>query len=231
MRKVDSVLEPILEAVSLEGKQVIDVGCGTGEVARALSEHGARVIGIDRPEMLARARIDDGPRTVRFLEGGAQRLPVTSQSATVVLFLASLHHVGSAQMTEALSEAYRVLSPGGQALFIEPLVECSYYMITRLAEDETEARQQAHQAIKRAGAVGFRHESEDFFYLERSFKDFRDLLEVHWEESEQRKFEILDHAEEIARKLADGAACALDDYRFQSACRLDLLRKPGDESG
>lgn len=230
MREVESVLEPIIDAVSLDGKDVIDVGCGTGDVARALSERGARVIGIDRPEMLSKVRIDERTNAVRFLGGGAERIPVADSSAALVLFLASLHHVPSAKMPDAVREAYRVLGPGGQALFIEPLVECSYYLITRLAEEETEARRLAHEAIENAGTVGFRQENEDFFYMERSFEDFRDLLELHWEESEQKKLETLARAEAIARTLAAGAGCMLDDYRFRSACRLNLLRKPEDES-
>ena len=72
MRRVESVLEPIVEAVSLEGKSVVDVGCGSGEVARALSEHGARVIGVDRPGMLARARAGEETRGARFVEGSAE---------------------------------------------------------------------------------------------------------------------------------------------------------------
>jgi ubiquinone/menaquinone biosynthesis C-methylase UbiE len=229
VREVKSVLEPIFEVVSLEGKNVIDVGCGTGDVARALSEHGARVIGVDRPEMLAKARIDESSSLVHFLDGGAQRLPVASGSAELVLFLASLHHVPPAKIPEAVGEAHRVLCPGGQALFIEPLVECSYYLITRLAEEETEARRHAHEAIRNAGTVGFRQESEDFFFIKRSFEDFRYLLDLHWEESEELKRETLARAEAIAHTLAAGASCTIDQYRFQSACRLNLLRKPANE--
>ena len=229
MRKVESVLEPIIESVSLEGKSVVDVGCGDGDVARALSEHGARVIGVDRPEKLAKARVGEEMRGVRFVEGRAERLPVGDASADLVLFLASFHHVPPIEVQNALSEAFRVLSPGGAALFIEPLVECSYYLITRLVEDETDARQGAQEAIANAVTAGFEAESEDFFFIERSFGDYRDLLDVHWEESEQLKAQVLARAEVIAQKLAAGAGCALDEYRFQSACRLNLLRKPDDE--
>ena len=141
--------------------------------------------------------------------------------------LGPLYHLTEpADRHQALREAHRVLGPGGQALFIEPLVECSYYLITRLAEEDTEARRLAHEAIENAGTVGFRHENEDFFCIERSFEDFRSLLELHWEESEQKKSETLARAEAIARTLAAGTGCTLDDYRFRSACRLNLLRKP-----
>jgi ubiquinone/menaquinone biosynthesis C-methylase UbiE len=226
MRRVESVLEPILDAVGVRGQTVVDIGCGTGEIARALGEQGARVIGVDRPEVLSKVEDAEGAARVEFLEGGAEELPVDDASADLVLFLASLHHVPAPQIPKAVGEAYRVLKPGGHSLFIEPIVECSYYLITRLAEEETEARRLAHEAIAAAGRTGFEEEKEDFFFLERSLDDFRRLLELFPPEDEQRKRAILARAEETARKLAEGSGCALADYRFRSACRLNLLRKP-----
>ena len=226
MRKVETVLETILDMVAVGGKAVIDVGCGTGEVARALAERGARVIGVDGSEMLPKIEDDEGTARVEFLEGGAEQLPVDDASADLVLFLASLHHVPPPRIRRAVAEAYRVLKPGGRVLFIEPIVECSYYLITRLAEEETEARRLAHEAIADAGRAGFEEEKEDFFCLERSLDDFRRLLELFPPEDEREARIILARAEKIARKLAEGAGCAPADYRFQSACRLNLLRKP-----
>ena len=90
MRKVESVLEPILDAVGVNGKAVVDVGCGTGENARALGEQGARVIGVDRPEVLSKVEDSEGAARVEFLEGAAEELPIDDASADLVLFLASL---------------------------------------------------------------------------------------------------------------------------------------------
>jgi len=231
LRKIESVLEAVLDVVSVRGTTVIDVGCGTGEMARALGEQGARVIGVDRPEMLSKARIDEPMAQVRLLEGGAEDLPVADATADLVLFLASLHHVPASWMARAVDEACRVLRPGGRVLFIEPLVECSFYLITRLAEEETEARRNAHDAIADAGRTGLQQENEDFFFIERSLEDFRRLLDLFSAENEQEKLKILARAEKIARALSAGSGCALVDYRFQSACRLNLLRKPDDRSG
>lgn len=45
------------------GSAILDIGCGTGDDAAALAEHGARVIGIDvSPAMIARARAKHGSR-------------------------------------------------------------------------------------------------------------------------------------------------------------------------
>ena len=60
------------------GQRCLDVGCGTGEDARAMHEmSGAEVVGIDlRPRMAAEARSRSAGRPgVTFLVGDAARLP------------------------------------------------------------------------------------------------------------------------------------------------------------
>ncbi|PCC68405.1 Methyltransferase domain-containing protein [Nannocystis exedens] len=43
----------------LAGRRVLDLGCGPGDLARVLAEHGARVTGVDRdPRLIAEARAD-----------------------------------------------------------------------------------------------------------------------------------------------------------------------------
>jgi SAM-dependent methyltransferase len=77
LRPVDDNWREIYEALvregDLAGRRVLDVGCGTGNFAAALSER-ARVWGVDQsPEMLevARARAPE----VRFKQASADALP------------------------------------------------------------------------------------------------------------------------------------------------------------
>lgn len=225
MRKIESILDPILDVVDVRDKTVIDIGCGTGDVARWLAEQGATVIGVDQVDMIEKAKNAGEWDNVSFLEGGGENIPADDNHADIVLFLASLHHVPVDEMPKAFEETRRVLKPGGHALFIEPIIECSYYLITSLAEEETEIRQHAYLAIKEAVKKGFDKGKEDFFYIERSFEDYENLLNVFFPGDEHEKKEVLDKAFEITRRLADEAGCDPLDYRFQSACRLNLLTK------
>jgi ubiquinone/menaquinone biosynthesis C-methylase UbiE len=225
MRRIESILDPILNAVDVAGKTVIDVGCGTGDVARWLAEQGATVIGIDKKDMIEKAKNAGVLDSISFREGGGEKIPVENNFSDIVLFLASLHHVPVTEMPGAFEELQRVLKPGGYALFIEPIIECSYYLITSLAEEETEIRQHAYQAIKEAVKRGFDSEKEEFFYIERSFEDYENLLNVFFRGDESEKKAVLDKAFEITRRLADEAGCDPLEYRFQSACRVNLLRK------
>jgi len=60
----------------------------------------------------------------------------------------SFHHLPVAAMRPALTEAARVLAPGGRLVAVEPLPEGTFFELTRLADDETEVRAAAYAALK-----------------------------------------------------------------------------------
>jgi SAM-dependent methyltransferase len=91
---------------------VLEVGCGTGRLAAALAERGARVWGVDpSAEMLARARTLAG-RTVGFKQGRAEALPFKDGWFERVVLRLVVHLV---DRPRALAETARVLAPGGRA--------------------------------------------------------------------------------------------------------------------
>ena len=100
----------IVAAGDLDGRRTLDVGCGTGTLAAALADRGAKVWGVDAStEMLAQARAK-GSRA-RFKEGNAEALPFKDGWFERVVMRLSLQHV---DRSRALAEAARVLVPGGR---------------------------------------------------------------------------------------------------------------------
>jgi ArsR family transcriptional regulator len=98
-----------------------DLGCGTGHVASALALFVARVIAVDRSgEMLqaARRRLRDMPN-VEVKRGELEALPIADAELDAATLLLVLHHV--ADPAAALSEAARVLKPGGRLLIADML--------------------------------------------------------------------------------------------------------------
>jgi ubiquinone/menaquinone biosynthesis C-methylase UbiE len=88
------------------------VGCGTGRLALALSERGARVWGVDVSEqMLAQAHVAVGQR-VGLKLGRAEALPFKGGWFERVVLRLVVHLV---DRPRALPEIARVLSPGGRA--------------------------------------------------------------------------------------------------------------------
>lgn len=106
-----------LDADLPKGGTVVDVGCGTGTFALALTERrpDAQVVGVDGdPEILALAKTKPGAAQIEWRDGLAQELPVEAGSADVVTISLVLHHLLPADKRKALMEMKRILEPGGR---------------------------------------------------------------------------------------------------------------------
>jgi SAM-dependent methyltransferase len=96
--------------------RIADVGAGTGTfaIAIAAAAPAAEVIGVDGdPEILAIARAKRGAEAVEWKQGLANELPLAGQSCDRVVMSLLLHHLDADGKREALTEAHRVLRPGG----------------------------------------------------------------------------------------------------------------------
>ena len=225
MKCVATMGEALGEHLSFAGKVVVDVGCGTGDLVRWLAGLGARATGFDTPAMLEKAQSVPRAGDERYLPGGGEALPLPDGSADIVVWAASLHHVPGDRMRDAMAECARVLRPGGEAAYVEPVAAPgSYSEITTLTGDEAEARRLAYAAIREAPSFGLYPMVESFFYFARSFADYEHLLEAFVESVELRA-ECLAQARPITERLAAAAGVAFDDFRFRSICRLNLLRR------
>ncbi|MCF3934194.1 methyltransferase domain-containing protein [Acuticoccus sp. M5D2P5] len=106
---------PILSAAGdLAGKDVLDVCCGTGDLAIALGEGGATVSAVDfvlPMAAIARDKASDAAVSV----GDAESLAFADASFDVVTCAFGLWHM--TDPAKALAEARRVLKPGGLYIY------------------------------------------------------------------------------------------------------------------
>lgn len=101
-----------------EGQRVLEIGCGTGNLAVLVKRlrAGAEVVGLDPdPRALARAgrKAERAGLRVRFERGFAQELPYPDASFDRVLSAFMFHHLGPEEKRGTLREVRRVLKPGG----------------------------------------------------------------------------------------------------------------------
>jgi demethylmenaquinone methyltransferase/2-methoxy-6-polyprenyl-1,4-benzoquinol methylase len=95
------------------GTRVLDVACGTGDLALRAAATGAAVVGLDltRP-MIALAKHKPDAGRIGWLVGDMGALPVATASVGVVTTGYGLRNVPD--LPQALGEIHRVLCPGGQ---------------------------------------------------------------------------------------------------------------------
>jgi len=106
------------------GDTVLDVACGTGDLAMAFGDAGAaRVIGVDFTFNMLTVAVGKKTRDPRpeahlsYQAGDAMRLPVADQSVDVVSIAFGIRNV--ADPRKAIGEFYRVLRPGGRLIILE----------------------------------------------------------------------------------------------------------------
>lgn len=93
------------------GRDVLEVGCGTGLLLGRMGAFAATAVGVDlSPGMLAKAK----DRGLDVREGDATSLPFADQSFDVVCAFKVLAHVEDIE--RALAECARVVRPGGWVL-------------------------------------------------------------------------------------------------------------------
>lgn len=143
MKEFTSNIDAILHVFApLEGKHLLDIGCGRGRLSRALIRRGARVSGADpSDEMIALAR--EAAPNASFEIAGAESLPYPDGTFDGAVILNSLHHVPEDKIAPALAEAMRVTRPGGHFLILEPLARGGYQKVFEPLDDETEVRAMA----------------------------------------------------------------------------------------
>jgi SAM-dependent methyltransferase len=114
-RGLERRLEIMRRHVDLEGKRILDIGCGVGSFVRRLREFSPSIVGFD----VDRDRVVEGGKEVPDLAlAVGEHLPYADNTFDVVLLHEVLEHVTDDEAT--LRETQRVLTPGGKAVIFCP---------------------------------------------------------------------------------------------------------------
>lgn len=114
-------IRPAFESLgNVAGLRVLDLGCGHGMASVVLARRGAEVVSCDLSggylsEAHRRARANGV--SINFLQADAHHLPFREDAFDRIWGHAILHHLDLKVMAR---ELWRILRPGGRAVFCEP---------------------------------------------------------------------------------------------------------------
>jgi SAM-dependent methyltransferase len=119
--EIDAQLAALVPAGYPRGRELaLDFGCGAGRLTRALAAHFGRVIGIDvSASMVAAAtRLNADVEGIEFRVNASPRLEgVADASVDFVFSHITLQHIPAELAAGYVGEFFRVLAPGGAAVF------------------------------------------------------------------------------------------------------------------
>jgi ubiquinone/menaquinone biosynthesis C-methylase UbiE len=113
--------------------RVLDLGCGTGVLTRAIADKldaqsGGISIGIDAAaKMIFVAEKKRANETCRFETAAAEALPYQDGSFDAVVSSLFFHHVPLDLKEKSLNEACRVLKPGGKLVIADMHIPSTFF--------------------------------------------------------------------------------------------------------
>jgi ubiquinone/menaquinone biosynthesis C-methylase UbiE len=109
---------------SVEGKEVLELGCGHGDFSVWLAKQGAKLTGVDiGPSLIDSAQLlaEINHVACRFQRANVIELRLEANTYDIVIGVGILHHFSASNARKVLRETYRVLKSGGVAVFFEPV--------------------------------------------------------------------------------------------------------------
>jgi len=115
-----SLLVEVLERAGLrDGMSVVDLGCGSGRLAKhlGLKYENLEYLGVDIVQELLDYASDQSPASYKFVLNHSLTLPAATGSADMVAIFSVVTHLLHQESYLYLEEAKRVLRPGGRVVF------------------------------------------------------------------------------------------------------------------
>lgn len=116
--------ELYLQFIEAAGDPVLELGCGTGRIAREIAAAGFDITGIDiSPTMLAVAQgflqVEQPDGNVTLIEGDFGRndlIPTNTFGVAIIALDSLMHATTQSQQLQVLRNAWRALDPRGQLI-------------------------------------------------------------------------------------------------------------------
>jgi len=118
------ILPWLNNSMPLNGKKILEIGCGTGSSSIALAEQGAKVIGIDLDEGALKVA-DDRKKAYNldvefyFLNAVEAYQKFKDEKFDMIIFFATLEHMTHEERLDAMASTWNMLNEGGMWVVLE----------------------------------------------------------------------------------------------------------------
>lgn len=207
------------------GKQYLDIGCGTGNYTVALEKKGLQFTGVDPSEvMLNEAK--QRSKTINWLQGAAENIPCKDESFDGALGSLTLHHWKN--VGQGFKELFRVLKPKSKLVFFTSLPEQTQsYWLTHYFPKiiyESSLGLPPLDKLKNCGSdSGFRFIEQENYFVKEDLKDLflqsgKHNPELYFNENVRKgisTFALLTNKEEVEAGLKH-LRSDIDSGKFES---------------
>lgn len=215
----------LTSSLNLEGKTVLDIGCGDGGLVRLMTRQGAKVTGLDcNDAQLSKAYATEKAGNEIYIEGVGQDLPFEDEKFDIVIIFNSLHHIPAEHMADCLKESARVLKPGGTLYVSEPMAKGPHFELNQPVDDETVVRDQAYAALQ-AGDFGLNEKEEIIYEHPMTYPDFASFKDrcTRIDPTRKEPFEALE--DEMRRRFDTLGVKTDKGVEFAQPMRVNLFWK------
>lgn len=120
------LLKEICEELRINrGEEILEAGCGSGNLAFEIYKSGAKVVGLDNSEKFLKICQKKYPEIKTVFADLRNKLPFPDESFDKIASNNALYALSPTEQLQALKEFYRILKLGGRLVIVSPCKKSS----------------------------------------------------------------------------------------------------------